>query len=102
MKGRDEKIFVKNNAYHSATNHEGSKTKKVVGLFMAAVLAVSTGCYLLTPPPDDEEDKKDQNHYYGSGGSGYRSYSTSGNGQISEGVAMGKGGIGSGTTGGAE
>lgn len=103
MKVKYGKEFVNNKKYSGYKSHEGSKTKKVVGLFMAAVLAVSTGCYLTAPTrQDDQEDKDNQSYHSGGGGGGYSSYSSSKSGPVSEGVASSKGGIGSGSSGGGE
>jgi|GEM_PF-3506283 len=82
---------------------EGSKTRKVVGLFMVAALAMSTGYYLIASPrQDDQDDNKDQSVHFGGGGGGYYNSSSSKTGEISEGVAPVRGGIGSSATGGAE
>jgi hypothetical protein len=102
MKVNYAKEFKNYKGYYTNKGNAGSKTKKVVGLFMAAIVAVSAGCYLTTPRQADQEDKDDQNSHSGSSGSGYRSTSSSKNGQISEGITSGKAGIGSSAVGGAE
>lgn len=101
MKVNYAKEFKNYNGYYT-NKGKGNKTKKVVGLFMAAIVAVSAGCYVATPRQADQEDKDDQNSHSGSSGSGYRSSSSSKNGQISEGITTGKAGIGSSAVGGAE
>ena len=102
--GKEYKSNLSSNSYGSYDSHKGSKTRKVVGLFMAAVLTVSAGCYLTAPPrQEDQEDKKDQNDQTSSSGGGggrYYNYSSSNNGQGSQGTVPAKGGIGSSFTGG--
>lgn len=85
-----------------------TKTEKVVGLFLTAMLVASSGCG--NAQTDDQEDKQDQNgngSYSGSGHSYYHSSGLSGTGKsaggdtISTGSAA-KGGIGSSAAGGGE